>query len=820
MKRICLVCNAHLDLVWQWEWEEGLAEALSTFRIAADFCEEYDGFVFNHNESILYEWVEEYEPALFQRIQRLVREGKWHIMGGWYIQPDCNLPTGESIIRQVSTGRHYFRDKFGKVPTTAINFDSFGHSKGLVQILKRSGYDSYLICRPDPSLFDPPAEDFNWVGYDGSMVATHLTSDYYNTFLGKAAQKIENNIGTHPDQENILVLWGIGNHGGGPSRLDMERIGQLQPKLKEQGYEVVHTTPEEYFAALDREKLPRYEKSLNPVMVGCYTSQVLVKQKHAALENMLYSTEKMLCAAELQTGMKAKWDEIHKAEQTLLFNEFHDVLPGSMVKRAEDASLRSLDYAMEILSKERMRAFMAFTAGIDRQPPENIPVLVFNPHPYPVRQVVECEFQLQDQNRSGTHTDFEVYVGGKKVPSQLEKEDSTIPIDWRKRIVIDAELEPFAVTPMYCHPVVLPSKPQPRQQEGQTIVMTGGDSRVCISRITGWIDSYTRGEAPVLEKDTGKLLVVRSSEDPWGMRVSEFREVIGEFTLADPVRAGRIAGLPHSLEPVRIIEDGAVRTVAEAIFTYEHSNAIVRYSMEKRTGRLQLKVTLQWNQPDLMVKLSMKPAFGESRCLGQDMFGVKETAPDARETVAQKWLMLAGRQEAVSVVNSGIYAHDWDGSELRITLLHSPAYCAHPVDDRVILPQDRFLHRIDTGERSFELTFLAGSREERISAVDREALTLNEQPFALSFYPGGLGKTVESGLRVADHRILLSAFTKVEADYLIRLYNPLAESCDTTITIPVTGEKQPLHFTPYEIKTLRLANGKVHEVLLDGAEIQ
>ena len=100
-KTIHLLCNAHIDPVWLWEWEEGAAAAISTFRTAADLCEEFDGFIFNHNEVTLYQWVEEYEPALFERIRRLVRQGRWHIMGGWYLQPDCNMPSGEAMVRQI-----------------------------------------------------------------------------------------------------------------------------------------------------------------------------------------------------------------------------------------------------------------------------------------------------------------------------------------------------------------------------------------------------------------------------------------------------------------------------------------------------------------------------------------------------------------------------------------------------------------------------------------------------------------------------------------------------------------------------------------------
>ena len=97
--RLHLVCNAHIDPVWLWEWQEGAATALGTFRVAAQLCEEFDAFVFNHNEAILYEWVQEYEPSLFEHIKDLVKRGKWHIMGGWYLQPDCNMPSGESFVR-------------------------------------------------------------------------------------------------------------------------------------------------------------------------------------------------------------------------------------------------------------------------------------------------------------------------------------------------------------------------------------------------------------------------------------------------------------------------------------------------------------------------------------------------------------------------------------------------------------------------------------------------------------------------------------------------------------------------------------------------
>lgn len=223
-KTLHLVCNAHLDPVWLWEWEEGAAEALSTFRTAAQFCEEFEEFVFNHNEAILYQWIEGFEPELFSKIQLLVKRGKWNIIGGWYVQPDCNMPSGESFVRQVLFGKSYFKKKFGVEPKTAINFDPFGHTRGLPQILIKSGYTSYLFCRPDPKELVIPADDFIWVGYDGSEILAHRARHHYNSERGKARERVKQWIAENPEQKTGLLLWGIGDHGGGPSREDLEQL--------------------------------------------------------------------------------------------------------------------------------------------------------------------------------------------------------------------------------------------------------------------------------------------------------------------------------------------------------------------------------------------------------------------------------------------------------------------------------------------------------------------------------------------------------------------------------------------------------------------
>lgn len=461
MKRLHLISNAHLDPIWQWQWNEGAAAALSTFRVAAEFCEEFDGYVFNHNEALLYMWTKEYEPELFKRIQRLVKEGRWHIMGGWFLQPDCNMPSGESFVRQILKGRKFFKENFGVWPTTAVNFDSFGHTKGLVQILQKSGYDSYLFMRPDP-----PAEElkdlsqlFRWEGFADSSVHGMRLEASYNTNFGKTASVINDYIQQHPDKEIALRCWGIGDHGGGPSRIDLMDVTELIEKNKDQ-VEVIHSTPEQYFAdAVPSQVGCTYAGSLITSMPGCYTTMTLVKKKHRELENSFLAAEKMATIASEQNLMEYPEKQLDEAMYDLLLSEFHDVITGTMVKPSEEETLRMLDHGLEICSRIQNKAFFVLSAGQPKAKDGEIPILIYNPHPYPVTDVFSCEFMLADQNWGEGFTTAKVRQNGKYVPCQIEKEDGNVPLDWRKRITFYATLAPMSMNRFDCELFMLDKRP-------------------------------------------------------------------------------------------------------------------------------------------------------------------------------------------------------------------------------------------------------------------------------------------------------------------------------------------------------------------------
>jgi alpha-mannosidase len=655
-----LVCNAHLDPVWLWEWEEGAAEALSTFRTAADLIEEFPGFTFCHNEATLYRWVEEYEPALFQRIQKLVKAGRWRIMGGWHLQPDCNMPSGESFVRQALSGLSYFREKFGVRPTTAINLDPFGHTQGLVQILAKCGYDSYVFCRPSQADCVLPADRFLWVGYDGSTIRAQRINGYASG-LGHAREKMEAWLGENPDQPCGLVLWGVGNHGGGPSRQDLRDLRALMTERKD--LKITHSTPEGYWQDVAERDLPlpRHERDLNPWAIGCYTSQVRIKQHHRRLENELYALEKMATGASLQGLMAYPAEELDAAFSDLLTCEFHDVLPGSSIQSVEEMSLRVMDHGLELASRAKARTFFALASGQPAARPGEIPLLVYNPHPYRVRAVVECEFMLADQNYSESWTTAHVFSGRKALPTQIEKEDSNLNLDWRKRVVFAADLQPAQMNRFDCRLEVLPAHPALPSLDARKAAFTfaGEDLGAAVSLRTGLLERLRVGGVEYLAAPAGEALVMRDDEDPWGMRTQTFRKLAGKFRLMTPAESARHAGVhAKTLPPVRLIEDGPVRTVVEAAFRYRDSFLLLTYKLPKQGTEIEIVARVQWNEKDRVLKLAL-PLAGESfRFRGQVAYGVSEL-PQHQEAVAQKWVaVVADGERAATVINDGVYGSD------------------------------------------------------------------------------------------------------------------------------------------------------------------
>ena len=822
MKNLHLVCNAHLDPVWLWEIEEGVAETLSTFRVAADFCDDYEGFVFNHNEALLYKWVEEHDPELFARIQRLVKEKKWHIMGGWYLQPDCNMPSGESFVRQILVGKNYFMEKFGVEPTTAINFDAFGHSRGLVEIMKKANFDSYLFCRPEPDMLELPGDDFRWEGFCGSTIAMHRAYNSYESHRGEADEKIKGWMELNKDKETGIVLWGIGNHGGGPSRIDYEKITNLDKENND--WNLIHSTPEGYFNELEKKdaQLPVYSGILNPRYTGCYTSQIRIKQLHRQLENELYSAEKMTSHACINGYYEYPSNEIDRAVEDLLLIEFHDILPGSSIPEVEKYSMNLAGHALEEIRKLKTKAFIALCQGQEIAEDDTIPVIAYNPHPYKVHGVFECEFQLPDQNKNREIFAMPiVYRDGVKIPCQVEHESSNFNVDWRKRSVFRAELEANSINRFDVCIEMIDKKPEPTVKiEGNIIEFRTRDLEIDIRTDSGAVTRYTTGGYNFIDGDAFVPLAIDDDENCWAHKEKSFRKVDGPFRLMLPGEGSRFSGiLDGTVKSVRIIEDGDVRTIVEAVLKYNHSFICQRYYLPKVGTELKITSKVYWNEKMKMLKMSIPTSLENVKFIGQTAYGCEKLLTNGDEMVSHKWNILSDDEHAVSMINTGTYGSDCKDGELRVTMLRSPGYSAGKSDFSVrnpyIMPQDRFSPYIDQGEHDYEFYFNAGKSDDREKLIEREALNVNEKPMLLSFFPTGRGVKPEKLVFLKEGPATVSAMKKgrVADEYIIRIFNPVQEAITAKAVFPIINRNYEITLKGCEFKTfvLNTATGDIKE---------
>lgn len=787
MKKLHLLCNAHLDPVWLWQRPEGIAEAISTFRVAADFCEEYDGFVFNHNEAVLYEWVEEHEPQLFERIKKLVADGKWKIMGGWYLQPDCVMTSGESLLSQIDIGNEYFIEKFGIKPTTAINFDPFGHSRGLVQILTKKGYDSYIFMRPYHF-----QGDFMWEGFDESQILAHGIFDGYGTNKGKAVEKIKECIETKGDNDIYLCLWGIGNHGGGPSRVDLDAIADF---MKTSDIELVHSSAEGYFQDKTRDGLDVIKTELGPCLVGCYTSMVRIKQANRRLENKIALTEKIMSYAEKTTDFEYDNESMKKAKKTLAFCQFHDILPGSAIKAVEDDSLQTFAYAEEIVDTLYEKAFFKLCAGQKKAKDGEIPIIIFNPHPYEIEGEFEIGFMLEDQNWiENTVTVAEVYdEKGNTLPTQNEKPEPTFNLDWMQKVSFRGKLAPSSLTRFDCRLKVIESENIWAPAKNSDDITVSNDRMTTrISSKTGLIEYYAVDGKEYL-KETGKIQVYKDNEDPWGMNVVSFDDLEGEFELMNDAETNEFIGYPDQvIKNVRIIEDGVVRTKVQAFFKYNRSVAVVEYTIPKNDGYIDVEIMMYSNETNKIIKYALDTALNGTP-YGETAFGFGELPCEKEETVFHKWCGIKETDKALYVVNRGTYGGSFTNNEIKLSLLRTPIYSAHPIRQRPVSPKDKFLKHIDMGERRFSFRI---TTEKNIS---KEAQIYNESPRIISFFPSGDGVKPQSVISIDNPDVIMSSMRKKDDGYEITLYNASESANDAKITffdkcINVHLEKHELKF--------------------------
>ncbi len=854
-----LVCNAHLDPVWLWPWEEGLTEAISTFRVAADFCDRFPDFVFNHNESLLYEWVERNDPKLFRRIQKLVKTGQWHIAGGAYLQPDMIAASGESMIRQFLVGKLYFQEKFGVEPTTAYNFDSFGHPQGMIQILEGCGFDSYIFCRPNRGSLPLPLGAFRWRHASGAEVLARRSDDHYLT-QGEIGQNWrEGNWGEfHKAEGDFMFLWGIGNHGGGPSRQEYADLRKLPEQFP--AVEFIESTPEAFFKhtlkARGRKTLPVFRGDFGPIHQGCYTSMQRVKTRHRQLENLMHLTEKLAAMAWWKKKHPYPEADLKVAWKDILFAEFHDILPGSGIPKVEEDSLNLLGHAEEILRRKKAEVLVSLLREEKLSDRNITPIFIFNPHAWEVTQEVEIEYGT-DRQTGMDGIERSLSQNGKKFAAQFEKAEENLFNrhwgEWRRRAVFLATIPPFSHQRFDAAYRILPAEEIFRwrtpalPKDGWFETEAG--LRVKLNLRTGLIDRIEEEGRAVLTGPSFRPIVSDDINHSW-TTIPEWRAPTGRFRLATPREAARIIGSSHvnpgfrGKAPLSIIEDGPVRVKVEAIFVHGHSYIVQHYIINKRRPVFRIEQTVFWAEHDKMLRLELAhdpelQTVETEKCYSIDT----EIEAGGGELDFQRFLRFSNGtgKNAFAVVSHGSHGYARRGNRLRLSILRSPGYGAHehnfsPDCDRFL---NRYILRQDQGIRMAKFTFLFGEKAASSEMTARAAWEENVPLEPFIYFPTERRVHPSSRrpfLSVDAQNVMVSALKKSErGEFLIvRLWETGGRKSHFRLSIE--GAVFPLEIGPWQLRTYRLdRSGRLTETdlierprrtpkaapaLLDGEDIE
>ena len=823
MKKILhLICNSHIDPVWQWDWDEGAAASLATFYAACNLLDKYD-FVFCHNEVIVYEYIEKYDPALFKRIQDLVLQGKWKIMGGWYCQPDCLVPSGESYMRQISLGREYFQEKFNARPTVALNFDSFGHTKGLPQILKKTGYDGYIFCRPLPAYVsipnfkDYPHGPFLWEGYDGSRIKTLRYEDMWHNYTspyGEARKAIFRKFEQYKDLDVIPILWGVGNHGGTSSQKDLEDIMVLQDEKKGE-WEIIHSTLEDYFATADPKNV---EKRYIFVFSKAYSSVHAIKLAHDQLENALYRAERICTAADLAGKYHYNKEIFKNAEKILCQIEFHDVLAGTAIKTGMDSSIRKAYRAIEELKGEIFAAYYAMSIDLPPVNPGDDNVVLLNPYPYEINGYVEQEIYPSVYVDEGKQYKLELYdVNNNLVPYQIIKEESNIATQHRVKLLFKGHVPAFSVTSYRAHIAFEDAQPKPILLVEGDVVVKDKVKTVVINKKTGFISSFKIGDKEYLSGEASIPMFFNDNSDPWGWRLHDlttatFSETgwpqeVHKNTLSPMKLDNRHKGATKDIDGLTRIEEGQYLTEIQAIFYKDESRLVINYKIYKDVPYIDINYHVVWNEYNKGLKIKF-PLNGQTKFFAQMAFGIEEYAPNGTEFPVNRYVGVKNGDKVFAVYNrSGIHSASKKGRNLYLTLLNGASYCAHPTFPYLPLtPKGRYDAGIEQGNHDFSLRVGVNNIEE----CERISKEFNEPLYGTIFFPHGNGKVVKEMIKLSNPNIVISALKRRnDGTYLIRLYNGNFVGDSTELNIK--GVKENVKLKKFEFKTYIYNGEKIVE---------
>lgn len=739
-KTLYIICNSHLDPVWLWDRSSGRSSWLNTMHSAVRILEEQPDLKFTCSAAALYRWVEECDPALFRKIRNFAAEGRWEIVGGWEVQSDVILSRPVTLYHQAESAKKYFLDCFGVDVDIAYNVDAFGHPAGLPKVLNATGFKYYVYTR---SHNVPPL--FRWCADDGSAVTALHIINSYGTGAGEAFLKEHLQLHLDSPLEHQAMFFGVGDHGGGVSRKELAFLREMQQK-----YSIVFSTLKEYFEVVKDLPLPTVTGELGPIFRGCYSNCHEVKRKIARGTRRLLTAEKLgVPSSELEDP----WRE-------LCFNHFHDILPGTSIRRAYEKDvfpgLGSVEHrADELIDRQLFRR----TAELDTMYMKEGGVYCWNPHPF--RHQTLLSFNgFADPNKNGVNFNALRDEEGNEIPLQFLQSDSTFGpcgVPWGKLTAV-IDLPPMGE---------------------KTFAYT-------VSAREFPAVGYQR-QRELLEKLS--LEVFFDNSRTWGFGLTAFDSKIGTMELLR----------------TRELCSGPVCSILQAFYKFRDSE--VRLDLYDYAGipEIGIRIRLDWHEPMSALKLACfhdlpgEVEFFTGTCadtvcrMGKKdyMFSSMDwrngvmckRTPASEEFSMIDWCAVLSEKKTAAFFAPDLHSCDYADGQLRLTVVHPVLYADHKP-----FPQDEEDGWQDSGV-SYRFLWFALYDAEPLSSLPKLAQKrlYNGEVREITAHPAGetWGKSGFLQLELPQDQITVQEFRRNDAGEIeLTLQNSGGE---IPIDLPVIG---------------------------------
>ena len=792
-----MIGHAHIDPVWLWPWQEGISVVHSSFRSALDRMNETPDFAFISSSAQFYYWVAENDPEMLAQIKKRVDEGRWNFVGGWWIEPDVNIPGGEAMVRQGLYGQHTFQKLFGKKAKVAFNPDSFGHTSTLPQILKKQEMDYYVFMRPGPHEKTIPADLFKWQGFDGTQITTYRIPFSYNDSqsVRKRTEDVLERFKGQP-MKNYMSFYGVGDHGGGPTKINISSILELQ---KENGApKILFSTPEKYFASIEKEnpKIPVVDDDLQHHAVGCYTAEAEIKKGNRQSEAALITAEKIAAIGNMTWGAVYPKTDFTTAWHRVLFLQFHDSLAGTSVPEHSQAAREGYGFAQDIAHQAIYKAVQKLEWQIAAEDPESQYFVAFNPHTWDISEIIEYDFNWGSQHK-GSRVEDE-----KGNPLLHQWAAGTTETGSRKKLLAEVIIPAMGYRQVRLMDGDSPAISNPVKAEGN--ILENDQLKINFNK---------NGTLSITDKTNGKqvftgggcrAVVIDDKSDTWSHDIKAFDNEIGEFGDAKII----------------VLENGPLRAKTRVITSWGDSKLTIDWSLRKGSSNLEAAVTLDWHEKLKMLKFSFPANVDSPVATYETSYGHIVRTANGDEDPGQRWIDVTGKQDGklygLAVINDAKYGYSIKENDMRISVMRSAVYAHH--NPRVLDMEQEHLW-MDQGIHTFKMLLVPHNNTWKESSIVQLAEVLVAPP--VSIYQGiHGGKLPKSGslLSTDKQNVIVSSIKLAEDndDIIIRCVETSGIKTNAKLNLAFAKTEWNGSFGPGEIKTLRLnrKSNKISQVNL------